>query len=77
MLRLEWVYGYRGHQCRGNLGYLPQSPDGARALVYSVAGVAVVAALPPATPTAGEGGLFHHIMPIHLVLLQLILATLL
>ena len=36
-LRLEWVYGYRGHQCRNNL-YLTASKD----VVYFVAGVAVV-----------------------------------
>eukprot|EP00795_Rhopilema_esculentum_P003114 gene3114-1413_t len=36
-LRLEWVYGYRGHQCRNNLFYT-QSND----VVYFVAGVGVV-----------------------------------
>uniref|UniRef100_A0A8C6S538 EMAP like 6 n=1 Tax=Neogobius melanostomus TaxID=47308 RepID=A0A8C6S538_9GOBI len=36
-LRLEWVYGYRGHQCRNNLYY-----TGAKELVYFVAGVGVV-----------------------------------
>ncbi|XP_032820802.2 echinoderm microtubule-associated protein-like 6 isoform X1 [Petromyzon marinus] len=36
-LRLEWVYGYRGHQCRNNLYY-----TAARELVYFVAGVGVV-----------------------------------
>ncbi|TTC14938.1 Echinoderm microtubule-associated protein-like 6 [Bagarius yarrelli] len=36
-LRLEWVYGYRGHQCRNNLYY-----TAAKELVYFVAGVGVV-----------------------------------
>ncbi|XP_046848411.1 echinoderm microtubule-associated protein-like 6 [Xenia sp. Carnegie-2017] len=36
-LRLEWVYGYRGHQCRNNL-YFTASKD----LVYFVAGVGIV-----------------------------------
>ncbi|XP_038072339.1 echinoderm microtubule-associated protein-like 6 [Patiria miniata] len=36
-LRLEWVYGYRGHQCRNNL-YYTASKD----VVYFVAGVGVV-----------------------------------
>jgi len=36
-LRLEWVYGYRGHQCRNNLFY---SASGE--VVYFVAGVGVV-----------------------------------
>ncbi|CAH3196152.1 unnamed protein product [Porites evermanni] len=36
-LKLEWVYGYRGHQCRNNLYY-----TGAKEIVYFVAGVGVV-----------------------------------
>ena len=36
-LRLDWVYGYRGHQCRNNL-YYTASGD----VVYFVAGVGVV-----------------------------------
>ena len=36
-LKLEWVYGYRGHQCRNNL-YYTQAND----VVYFVAGVGVV-----------------------------------
>ncbi|TNN56920.1 Echinoderm microtubule-associated protein-like 6 [Liparis tanakae] len=36
-LRLEWVYGYRGHQCRNNLYY-----TAAKEIVYFVAGVGVV-----------------------------------
>ncbi len=36
-LQLEWVYGYRGHQCRNNL-YYTASGD----IVYFVAGVGVV-----------------------------------
>ena len=36
-LRLEWVYGYRGHQCRNNLYYTANSE-----IVYFVAGVGVV-----------------------------------
>lgn len=36
-LRLEWVYGYRGHQCRNNLFY-----TGSKEIVYFVAGVGVV-----------------------------------
>ena len=36
-LRLEWVYGYRGHQCRSNLFY-NNSDD----IVYFVAGVGIV-----------------------------------
>lgn len=36
-LRLEWVYGYRGHQCRNNLFY-----TAAKNVVYFVAGVGVV-----------------------------------
>ena len=36
-LRLEWVYGYRGHQCRNNLYY-----TASKEIVYFVAGVAVV-----------------------------------
>ncbi|XP_038631944.1 echinoderm microtubule-associated protein-like 5 isoform X6 [Scyliorhinus canicula] len=36
-LRLEWVYGYRGHQCRNNLYY-----TASKEIVYFVAGVGVV-----------------------------------
>lgn len=36
-LRLEWVYGYRGHQCRNNLFY-----TGTKEVVYFVAGVGIV-----------------------------------
>ena len=36
-LKLEWVYGYRGHQCRNNLYY-----TGTKEIVYFVAGVGVV-----------------------------------
>lgn len=36
-LRLDWVYGYRGHQCRNNLFY-----TAGKELVYFVAGVGVV-----------------------------------
>uniref|UniRef100_A0A3P9NF13 Echinoderm microtubule-associated protein-like 6 n=1 Tax=Poecilia reticulata TaxID=8081 RepID=A0A3P9NF13_POERE len=36
-LRLEWVHGYRGHQCRNNLFY-----TAGKELVYFVAGVGVV-----------------------------------
>ena len=36
-LRLEWVYGYRGHQCRNNLFYTASGE-----VVYFVAGVGVV-----------------------------------
>ncbi|KAF4017713.1 hypothetical protein G4228_008523 [Cervus hanglu yarkandensis] len=36
-LRLEWVYGYRGHQCRNNLYY-----TAAKEIVYFVAGIGVV-----------------------------------
>ena len=36
-LRLDWVYGYRGHQCRNNLYY-----TGTAEVVYFVAGVGVV-----------------------------------
>lgn len=36
-LRLDWVYGYRGHQCRNNLYY-----TAAKEIVYFVAGVGVV-----------------------------------
>ncbi|KAG7257658.1 hypothetical protein CRUP_015754, partial [Coryphaenoides rupestris] len=36
-LRLEWVHGYRGHQCRNNLYY-----TAGKELVYFVAGVGVV-----------------------------------
>ncbi|XP_067091821.1 echinoderm microtubule-associated protein-like 6 [Osmerus mordax] len=36
-LRLEWIYGYRGHQCRNNLYY-----TAGKEVVYFVAGVGVV-----------------------------------
>lgn len=36
-LQLEWVYGYRGHQCRNNLFYTASGE-----VVYFVAGVGVV-----------------------------------
>ncbi|XP_008295351.1 echinoderm microtubule-associated protein-like 6 [Stegastes partitus] len=36
-LRLDWVYGYRGHQCRNNLYY-----TAGKEVVYFVAGVGVV-----------------------------------
>ncbi|XP_015240079.1 PREDICTED: echinoderm microtubule-associated protein-like 6 [Cyprinodon variegatus] len=36
-LRLDWVYGYRGHQCRNNLFY-----TAGKEVVYFVAGVGVV-----------------------------------
>ncbi|XP_050404782.1 echinoderm microtubule-associated protein-like 6 [Patella vulgata] len=36
-LRLEWVYGYRGHQCRNNLFYTSNKD-----IVYFVAGVGIV-----------------------------------
>lgn len=36
-LRLEWVYGYRGNQCRSNLHYTASGE-----VVYFVAGVGVV-----------------------------------
>ncbi|XP_064600933.1 echinoderm microtubule-associated protein-like 6 [Liolophura sinensis] len=36
-LRLEWVYGYRGHQCRNNLYYTAH-----KEVVYFVAGVGIV-----------------------------------
>nr|XP_039266613.1 echinoderm microtubule-associated protein-like 6 [Styela clava] len=36
-LRLDWVYGYRGHQCRSNLFYTK-----ANEVVYFVAGVGIV-----------------------------------
>lgn len=36
-LRLEWVYGYRGHQCRNNVYY-----TGSKDIVYFVAGVGIV-----------------------------------
>ncbi len=36
-LRLDWVYGYRGHQCRNNLYY-----TATKEVVYFVAGVGVV-----------------------------------
>ena len=36
-LQLEWVYGYRGHQCRNNLYYTATGE-----VVYFVAGVGVI-----------------------------------
>lgn len=36
-LRLEWVYGYRGHQCRNNLYY-----TASKEVAYFVAGVGIV-----------------------------------
>ncbi|XP_078490103.1 echinoderm microtubule-associated protein-like 6 [Ciona intestinalis] len=36
-LRLDWVYGYRGHQCRNNLFYVSSDE-----IVYFVAGVGIV-----------------------------------
>ncbi|XP_076879607.1 echinoderm microtubule-associated protein-like 6 isoform X2 [Brachyhypopomus gauderio] len=36
-LRLEWIHGYRGHQCRNNLFY-----TAGKEIVYFVAGVGVV-----------------------------------
>ena len=36
-LMLEWVYGYKGHQCRNNLYYTASGT-----VVYFVAGVGVV-----------------------------------
>jgi hypothetical protein len=36
-LRLEWVYGYRGHQVRSNLVYNSKNE-----IVYFVAGVGIV-----------------------------------
>ena len=36
-LRLEWVYGYRGHMCRNNLYYTANKD-----VVYFVAGVGIV-----------------------------------
>ncbi len=36
-LRLEWVYGYRGHQCKNNLFY-----NASGKIVFFVAGVAIV-----------------------------------
>jgi len=36
-LRLEWVYGYRGHQVRSNLFY-----NESNHIVYCVAGVGIV-----------------------------------
>eukprot|EP00051_Salpingoeca_urceolata_P007134 m.94665 g.94665 ORF g.94665 m.94665 type:complete len:1961 (-) comp15130_c0_seq1:316-6198(-) len=44
MLRLEWVYGYRGHQCRSNVFY-----TGSGKIVYFVASVAII--YDPATNT--------------------------
>ena len=37
-LRLEWVFGYRAHQCRSNLLYTATADE----FVYHVAGVGVV-----------------------------------
>ncbi|KAL0180614.1 hypothetical protein M9458_023020, partial [Cirrhinus mrigala] len=34
---LEWIHGYRGHQCRNNLYY-----TAGKEIVYFVAGVGVV-----------------------------------
>ncbi|XP_033734062.1 echinoderm microtubule-associated protein-like 6 [Pecten maximus] len=36
-LRLEWVYGYRGHQCRNNLFY-----NTSKDVIYFVAGIGIV-----------------------------------
>jgi hypothetical protein len=36
-LRLEWVYGYRGHQVRSNLYY-----NKSNEIIYFVAGVGIV-----------------------------------
>ena len=36
-LRLEWVYGYRGHQVRSNLFY-----NESHEIIYFVAGVGIV-----------------------------------
>ena len=36
-LRLEWIYGYRGHQCRNNLFYTANNE-----IVYFIAGLGVV-----------------------------------
>ena len=36
-LQLEWVYGYRGHQCRNNLYYTATGE-----VVYFIAGAGVV-----------------------------------
>ena len=36
-LRLEWVFGYRGHQCRNNLLYTATNE-----IVYFVAGVGII-----------------------------------
>lgn len=36
-LRLEWVFGYRGHQCRNNLYY-----TASKEVTYFVAGVGIV-----------------------------------
>lgn len=41
-LRLEWVYGYRGHQCRNNVHYTSTGRGGSGIIVYFVAGVAIV-----------------------------------
>ena len=50
-LRLEWVYGYRGHQCHNNLFYAstetsddPTAPNqhANNKIVYFVAGVCIV-----------------------------------
>ena len=36
-LKLEWVYGYRGYQCRNNVYYMAS-----KEIVFFVAGVGVV-----------------------------------
>lgn len=36
-LQLDWVYGYRGHQCRSNLYY-----NSSKEIIYFVAGVGIV-----------------------------------
>ncbi|XP_029642851.1 echinoderm microtubule-associated protein-like 6 [Octopus sinensis] len=43
-LRLEWVYGYRGHQCRNNVHFAAsgRAAGGGNNVVYFVAGVAIV-----------------------------------
>lgn len=46
-LRLEWVYGYRGHQCRNNVHYISAGnrEGNNKRIVYFVAGVAIVYSL--------------------------------
>ena len=47
-LRLEWVYGYRGHQCHNNLFCTTdvdcesETKGSAQKIVYFVAGVCIV-----------------------------------